>query len=65
MNIQQINEFIYLILILYVGHNFCKNFCFQVALEVLSYHNAASIDEVEDILQEGVPEKTGHEDISS
>jgi len=34
-------------------------------LEVLSYHNAASIDEVEDILQEGVPEKTGHEDISS
>ena len=37
----------------------------QVALEVLSYHNAASVDEVEELINEGVPAIQDHEDISS
>jgi hypothetical protein len=37
----------------------------QVALEVLSYHNAASLDEVEEISAEGLPPPELHQDVSS
>ena len=37
----------------------------EVALEVLSYHNAASLDEVEEISGEGVPPDEQHQDVSS
>ena len=30
---------------------------YRVALEVLSYHNASSVDEVEELVQEGLPPK--------
>jgi hypothetical protein len=36
-----------------------------VALEVLSYHNAASLEEVEEISAEGVPTEEQHQDVSS
>jgi hypothetical protein len=36
-----------------------------VALEVLSYHNAASMEEVEEIAAEGIPPPEQHQDVSS
>ena len=35
----------------------------KVALEVLAYHNAPAVDEVEEIASEGVPSAEQHDDI--
>ena len=35
----------------------------KVALEVLAYHNAPAVDEVEELVSEGVPSVSLHDDI--